>query len=157
MPVAGRILIAAGEERPCLVSITLPNEALVTTTATGRAGAEAICYLDGIGALSGRIETVAATGFKLRLDLSDSRRKRVAARIAWLDEQGDQTFEQRKDPRLIPHHRAVAVRLLDGPTCDASILDLSRSVRVHSLSSASATRPSCASMATRSPFAFCCR
>lgn len=125
-PVAGRILIAAGEEQPCLVSITLPDRALVMTTATGCPGAEAICYLDGIGAVSGRIETVTARGFKLRLDLSDSRRKRVAARIAWRDEQGDRAFEQRKDPRLIPHHRAVAVRLPDGPASDGSILDLSR-------------------------------
>lgn len=97
-PIAGRIMIAAGEERACLARITLPNEALVMTTATGSSGAEAICYLDGIGALSGQIETVTATGFKLRLDLSDGRKKRVAARIAWRDEQGDQAFEQRKDP-----------------------------------------------------------
>ena len=125
--MSGRIMIAEDKEQDCRVSFSSPDEAIVTTEAIGRTGAEAICYLDGIGALSGRIEIVHATGFMLRLCLSDGRRARVAARVAWHTKQNERPVEQRNNPRIVPLHRAVVIRLPDGSIVDGRILDLSKS------------------------------
>ncbi|MFH7191404.1 hypothetical protein ACHWGL_31375, partial [Klebsiella pneumoniae] len=58
-PMAGRILVIGGEEEICLVTLVSLDEALITTAAFGSTGTEAICYLDGLGALPGLIVSAA--------------------------------------------------------------------------------------------------
>ncbi len=93
--IDGRVSIAGQAEAACRALFLAPDEALVATAAAGRAGQDAICYLDAIGALPGRIGGRREDGFVLHLSLTRARAARVAARLLWQAEQRGRPVEQR--------------------------------------------------------------
>ena len=125
--IDGRVSIAGQAEETCRALFLAPDEALVATAAAGWAGQDAICYLDAIGALPGRIGGGRKDGFVLHLRLTRARAARVAARLLWQAEQRGRPVEQRANPRIVPHHRQVTVRLPDGSAAEGRIDNLSKS------------------------------
>lgn len=125
--IDGRVTVAGQDERACRAVFFAPDRALIATEAAARTGQEAICYLDAIGALPGRIGGGQPGGFVLHLSLSEARTARIAARLLWRVEQRGRTVEQRADPRIVPQHRAVVVRLPDGSVVEGRIDNLSKS------------------------------
>ncbi|MCK2054245.1 pilus assembly protein PilZ [Methylobacterium sp. 37f] len=149
--LSGRIMVADGPEFACTAQFTelkaddpQPNDRhandpqandlqtlTVFTQAPGQLLAEAVCYLDGIGAVPGRITARNPDGLTLHPTLNEERRKRITARLAWKTTRAGWTTEQREALRLVPEHREVQVRFADdaiapGEMLHGEILDLSR-------------------------------
>ena len=123
----GRVLIAGRAEQRCRVVFVASDAVVVSTEAIGRPGQDAICYLEAIGAIQGRIGKADATGFTLHLIGNEVRSSRVTARVMWQAERQRQSIEQRTDPRIVPHHRTVAIRLPDCSVVQGQIENLSKS------------------------------
>ncbi len=133
--IEGRVMIAGQAEQACRAVLFTPNRALVATEAVGRTGQEAICYLDAIGALPGRVGGQRGGGFELLLTLTEARSARVAARLLWQAEQRGRPVEQRADPRIVPQHRAVTLKLPDGSSAKGRVDNLSKSGALVTLTS----------------------
>lgn len=123
----GCISVDSTPELPCSAYIADINKILIATVARGQVGEPILCRLNNIGLLSGWIVGLTHSGFAITLDISTARRGRIAARVAWLMERGALGGDQRENPRIVPHHRAVTVRLPDGRSITGQIEDLSKS------------------------------
>ncbi|MCJ2014405.1 PilZ domain-containing protein [Methylobacterium sp. J-076] len=125
--VDGRVAVAGGPEAFCRARIGGPDAILIVTAAGGRRGQRALCRLDRIGVIPGRVGAPGEAGFALIPDLCDVRRERIRARLAWLVSREAARGDQRGTPRIVPVHRAVTVRLSDGRNAQGEIDDLSKS------------------------------
>lgn len=124
-PLPGRCLLPDGGEYPCIASRLSPVGADFRLTATTRAGAAVTCRLDRIGLLQGHVSDTSDGGFTMVFALTDARRERLAARIAWLLACADGRVEQRAAPRVVPVHTDVTV-VFEGETAvEGRIMDLS--------------------------------
>ena len=121
--VTGRCLLEDGAERRCRASAVTPDSAEIATAGETGLGGRVICYLDDIGAVSGRVNALRPWGFRLDLELGDVRRARVAARIAWHGARAGS--ERREAPRIVPIHAETLVHIDDDLAIAATILDLS--------------------------------
>lgn len=120
--VPGRCLLEDGSEYACLANDLDAFGAEIVCAGQPAAGERVVCYLDGIGALRGRVDRVRPTRFHIALEVGEARRARIMARLAW---QETQIGEQRAAPRLVPIHDRVQVHLRDGRSLPARIVDLS--------------------------------
>ncbi|SFL86769.1 PilZ domain-containing protein [Methylorubrum salsuginis] len=122
LAVPGRCLLEDGTEHACLASDLDADGAEIACSGKPGLGERVVCYLDGIGALRGRVERVRPSRFRIRLEVGAARRARILARIAW---QEARTDEQRTAPRLVPVNDRTQIRLPDGRVVAARIVDLS--------------------------------
>lgn len=122
LAVPGRCLLEDGSEHACLASDLDASGAEIACTGKPGLGERVVCYLDGIGALSGHVDRVRPSRFHIGLDVGEARRNRILARIAW---QGGRGSEQRATPRLVPLNDRTELCLPDRRVVAARIVDLS--------------------------------
>lgn len=127
LSVTGIVSLAGGHEHPCRAEIVMSDRFEIATPEAVRRGEPALCRLEGVGLIPGRVDAPHADGFTLVSDLCGTRRERVEARLAWLAVRGREGNERRSFPRIVPIHRAVPVRLPDGYVAEGEIEDLSKS------------------------------
>jgi hypothetical protein len=125
--VPGRLSLAGGPETPCRARAAPDDTFLIAVQGAARRGEAALCQLDRIGLIPGRVGPPHEEGFVLIPDLCEARRARVRARLARLVGHGREGIEQRDSPRFVPLHRTVAVRFADGLFAEGVIEDLSKS------------------------------
>lgn len=130
--VTGLFSLNGGPEHPCRAEIAVPERFRIATAETVRGGEAALCRLDGLGLITGRVDTLGTKGFTrfkgfaLIPDLCPARRERVEARIAWLAARNRPGGDLRSTPRIVPLLRSVTVRLPDGFVAAGEIDDLSK-------------------------------
>jgi hypothetical protein len=122
----GRVSVDQRPEKPCAAHILGLDAILIRSKAESQIDEPVLCRLDSIGLLSGRISGLTQTGFTIALDICAARRSRIAVRIAWLVERRRAGGDQRATPRIVPHHRAVTIRLPDGRCVQGEIENLSK-------------------------------
>ncbi|TXN71170.1 PilZ domain-containing protein [Methylobacterium sp. WL6] len=122
----GRVMVEGGPEYPCRAQIDDLDAIAIRTQAPGRPRDVAVCYLDKIGALPGRIGITDAEGFTLHPTLSAERRARITVRLAWHTSRAAWTAEQRAALRIVPEYRDVIVSLPEERSLQGLILDVSR-------------------------------
>ncbi|GAB6841658.1 hypothetical protein JCM2811A_06590 [Methylorubrum rhodinum] len=120
--VSGRCLLEDGSEYACIASDLGPCGAVIACAGLPRVGERVVCYLDGIGAVRGRVDRVQPSRFHIGLDVGEARLARIMARLAW---QEARTGEQRAAPRLVPVNDRTQVCLPGGRVVAARIADLS--------------------------------
>lgn len=126
MILVGRVMVANRPEHSCRARIGTLDAVEVETAASSQLGEIAVCHLDELGSLPGWVGGTSASGFILHPTLTSERRARFTAQLAWRTARAAWTPEQRADPRIVPEHRDVVVRLPDGQTGNGLILDLSK-------------------------------
>lgn len=122
LAVEGRCLLEDGSEHPCLARDLDASGTDIASAARPGLGERVICYLDGIGALYGRVAWVEPSRFRLGFETGEARRTRAAARLAWHE---TRTGEQRRSPRLVPVNDRTELCLADRRVVGARITDLS--------------------------------
>lgn len=122
LAVAGRCLLEDGSEYACIASDLGPDGAVIACAGLPRVGERVMCYLDGVGAVRGRVSRVQPSRFHIALDVGEGRLARIMARLAW---QETRTGEQRAAPRLVPVNDRTQVCLPGGRVVAARIADLS--------------------------------
>lgn len=124
-PLLGHCLLPDGREYACSASRLSPVGAEFQLHAATRMGDAVTCRLEGVGLLHGHVTDASGSGFTMAFDLTDARRERLAARIAWLLACADGRVEQRAAPRVVPVHTEVTVVFEGGFPIEGRILDLS--------------------------------
>lgn len=120
--LSGRCLLENGSEYACLASDLGPGGAVIACAGLPRLGETVVCYLDGIGAVRGRVGRVQPSRFHIALDVGEARLARILARLAW---QETRTGELRAAPRIVPVNDRTQVCLPGGRVVAARIADLS--------------------------------
>lgn len=125
--IRGRAMLAGGTEFPCRVEQISLQAVEVIARARVEVGQVAVCSLDYIGILPGKISRLTAQGFTLELRIPADRRGRVATRLEWHAKRCLQNAELRGAPRIVPKHRAVEVRLGENIVLPGTIQNISLS------------------------------
>ncbi|QRE76111.1 pilus assembly protein PilZ [Methylobacterium aquaticum] len=125
--VNGRYLLPGGTEHVCETRSLSLAAIEVLAPRSGMLGDPVTLYLDDVGPVTGAIQTIAADGFTLAVEVGPERRARFAARLEWLASQANGKTDQRSDPRIVPNIRSVEVRHADGRVVPGTIIDLSMS------------------------------
>lgn len=120
--LTGRCLLEDGSEYACIASDLGPGGAVIACAGLPSVGERVVCYLDGIGAVRGRVDRVQPSRFRIGLEVGEARLARIVARLAW---QETRTEEQRAAPRLVPMNDRTQVCLPGGRVVAARIADLS--------------------------------
>lgn len=120
-------MIVGGNEFACFARSVTPDFVELIAEAKVNPGQIVICYLDEIGILPGTVALTVPDGFILTLAIPESRRTRVAARIAWHADRSRRAQELRGAQRIVPIHRDIQVRLGEQLVMNGLILNISRS------------------------------
>jgi hypothetical protein len=118
----------AGRRRefPCR-AINMSSQALMLATpARATLGDGATAYIPSFGKLSGRVSRVMAGGFVMTLMLPAAQRRRIAIRLAWLQEhQAHDTRDLRRHARIVPRDPFGRIAYADGTCLSCLVLDMS--------------------------------
>jgi c-di-GMP-binding flagellar brake protein YcgR len=124
----GRYMLANRQEFPCQILNMSPGSAALMTPKTGQIGERIIAYIDHVGRLEGVILRHFDGGFAMSVNATERKRDKLAAKLTWLANRHELKLpEDRRHERIVPRQRAAEVRLEDGRTYRARIVDLSLS------------------------------
>jgi len=126
-PIAGRVLLANGEELSCTALMRSPLQGEIRVQAKATAGEIVVCALDNVGILVGKIVAASITNLSVTFMVKESRREKVAVRLKWHEAQCALASQLQRAPRIVPLHRAVEVRLGERIVLGGTILDISLS------------------------------
>ena len=118
----------AGRRRefPCR-AINMSSRALMLATpARATMGDGVTAYIPSFGKLVGRVSRVMAGGFVMTLMLPAPQRRRIAIRLAWLQEhQAHDTRDLRRHARVVPREPFGRITFADGTCLSCLVLDMS--------------------------------
>ncbi len=124
----GRYMLANRQEFPCQILNMSPGSAALMTPNLGEVGERVIAYVDLIGRLEGKILRIFEQGFAMSINATERKRDKLAAKLTWLANRHELNLaEDRRHERFVPRQRETVVRLEDGRTYQARIVDLSLS------------------------------
>ncbi len=124
----GRYMLANRQEYPCQLLNMSPGSAAMITPHTGELGERVIAYVDHLGRLEGVILRQFHGGFAMSVNATERKRDKLAAKLTWLANRHELNLpEDRRHERVTPRHRNAEIRLEDGRSYNARIIDLSLS------------------------------
>lgn len=126
LEIAGQILLATGEERPCLVRCVAGDSFEITGVGRVAApGTRVVCRTNALGTVEGSVRDGSDAGFRMDVVGGLHLRARLAARIAWHLKAAGGDADLRSDARIVPSARVVRVATQDGMEADAELIDVS--------------------------------
>ncbi|MEH3116804.1 MAG: pilus assembly protein PilZ [Methylorubrum populi] len=126
LEIAGRILLATGEELPCLVRCIAGDSFEITGVGhVAVQGTRVVCRTTALGTVAGSVRDALDDGFRMEVIGGPHLRARLASRLAWHLKASCGDTDLRSDARIIPNARAVRVRTQDGVEADAELIDVS--------------------------------
>jgi c-di-GMP-binding flagellar brake protein YcgR len=124
----GRYMLANRQEFPCQILNMSPGSAALMTPKTGQIGERVVAYIDHVGRLEGVILRHFDGGFAMSVNATERKRDKLAAKLTWLANRHELKLpEDRRHERIVPRQRSAEVRLEDGRSYRARIVDLSLS------------------------------
>ena len=124
----GRYMLANRQEYPCQILNMSPGSAALLTPYSGEIDERVIAYIDHLGRLEGVILRTFHGGFAMSINATEHRRDKLASKLTWLANRHELSLpEDRRHERLAPKKRAAEIKLEDGRTYTAKIIDLSLS------------------------------
>lgn len=124
----GRYMLEDKQEYPCQIQNMSPGSAALITPNTGKVGERVIAYVDHLGRLEGKILRIFNGGFAMSVNATERKRDKLAAKITWLANRHELSLpEDRRHERIAPTTKATEIKLEDGRSYNARIIDLSLS------------------------------
>ena len=124
----GRYMLADKREFPCQITNMSSGSAAIIGPRSGDIGETVIAYMDHIGRLEGKILRIFHGGFAMSINATQQKRDKLSAKITWLANRHELNLpEDRRHERIIPSSRTAEIKLEDGRTYNARIVDLSLS------------------------------
>jgi len=111
----------------CRARSASTRQIVVTAPVIGKAGEQLTAHFDELGLLTGHLSQISADGFTIALDLSDSDRAALGAKLDWLKRRGihGSKIDRRQDKRVrLPKPRTILL-LPDGRSLVGLIIDAS--------------------------------
>jgi len=124
----GRFMRQDKREFPCQVQSMSSGTATLITPHIGEVGERIIAYVDHLGRLEGKIIRVFQGGFAMTVNATAHKRDKLAAKITWIANRHELSLpEDRRHERIEPSQTATTIKLEDGRSYEARIIDLSLS------------------------------
>lgn len=124
----GRYMLQDKREYPCQVLNMSPGSAALITPHSGSIGETVIAYIDHLGRLEGKILRIFHGGFAMSVNATTLKRDKLAAKITWIANRHELSLpEDRRHERIAPSPKPMEIKLEDGRTYNAKVLDLSLS------------------------------
>ena len=124
----GRYMLADRQEFPCQIKHMSPGSAVVVGPQVGDVGETVIAYIDHVGRLEGQILRTFNGGFVISIVATPVKRDKLASKITWIANRHELNLpEDRRHERIVPTTRMAQIKLEDGRSYRARIVDLSMS------------------------------
>lgn len=124
----GRYMHEDRREYPCQIVNMSPGSMALMTPHLGRIGERIVAYVDHIGRVEGVVLRLFDGGFAISVNATEGRRDKLAAKLTWLANRHVLNLpEDRRHERIVPRQRNTEIRLEDGRSYPARMIDLSLS------------------------------
>lgn len=124
----GRFMRANKQEYPGKLYDISVGGAAILSPVEPEDGERIVASFDQIGVIEGTVVRNFAGGFAIKLTATQHKREKLAAQITWLINRHELTSaEDRRHERIAVAHKLTAVKLPDGSTIEARLLDISLS------------------------------
>lgn len=124
----GRFMNQNKQEYPCEITKVSPGSAELLSSEHITVGEKIIAYVDHLGRLEGEVLRKTTSGFAISINATTHKRDKLAAKITWVANRHELNLpEDRRHERMTPNKRPKEIKLEDGRTYSARILDLSLS------------------------------
>jgi len=124
----GRFMRQDKREFPCQVQSMSSGTATLITPHIGEIGERIIAYVDHLGRLEGKVIRIFQGGFAMTVNATAHKRDKLAAKITWIANRHELSLpEDRRHERIEPNQTQTTIKLEDGRTYEARIIDLSLS------------------------------
>lgn len=124
----GRYMLSNRQEFPCQLLNMSPGSAAMVTPASGEIGERVVAYVDHLGRIEGKILRLFHGGFAMSVNASEQKRDKLAAKLTWLANRHELNLpEDRRHERITPKQPTAEIKLEDGRSYTARIIDLSLS------------------------------
>ncbi len=113
----------------CRTTRVSPFRMIVEVPVIGRVGDRISSYFGPFGAFEGAISDTMRGGFLLELEMTRTRREKLAEQLTWLEkkQKDPSILEQRRDLRIVPLSPHSILTMADGSLHSCFIVDMSPS------------------------------
>lgn len=126
LALLGRYMLEDRREFPCqTIDISVGGLAL-TAPVPGANGERIIAYFDALGRIEGVVVRQLEHGFAMTAVMPAEKREKLVNQLTWLANRNALGLpEDRRHARIVPHQVSTTIRLPDGDTIPARIVDIS--------------------------------
>lgn len=124
----GRFMLENQQEYPCQSMNISPGGIALLAPVQGYVGERVVIYLEHLGRLEGVIVRHFELGFAVSMSATRRKQDKLADQLTWLANRHELGLpEDRRHERITPRNAATVVRLMNGKTAPARIIDISMS------------------------------
>jgi hypothetical protein len=124
--LGGRYMLESRDEHPCQTVDMSPGSIRLIAPARAEIGEQVIIYLDDLGRFSGVATRQDEIGFSISMQLSSSKRDKLANQLTWFANQRQLGLaDNRSHERVVPLVQQAILHLPDGRQHIVKILEIS--------------------------------
>lgn len=124
----GRFMLESQQEYPCQSMNISPGGVALLAPVKAMIGERVVIYLEHLGRLEGIVVRNFELGFAVSLVATRRKQDKLADQLTWLANRHELGLpEDRRHERITPRQTTVVVRMLNGKTAPARIIDVSMS------------------------------
>jgi hypothetical protein len=124
----GRFMLENHQEYPCQSMNISPGGIALLAPVQGHVGERVVIYLEHLGRLEGTIVRHFDLGFAVSMSATRRKQDKLADQLTWLANRHELGLpEDRRHERITPRSASTVVRLMNGKTAAARIIDISMS------------------------------
>jgi hypothetical protein len=124
----GRFMLENHQEYPCQSMNISPGGIALLAPVQGHVGERVVIYLEHLGRLEGAIVRHFELGFAVSMSATRRKQDKLADQLTWLANRHELGLpEDRRHERITPRNASSVVRLMNGKTAAARIIDISMS------------------------------
>ncbi|WP_043540162.1 PilZ domain-containing protein [Salinarimonas rosea] len=122
----GRYMLPNRQEYPCQSVDFSPGGVALVAPVRGLIGERVVCYFEHIGRVEGTIARHTDKGFAIAITATARKRDKLASQLTWLANRHELGLpEDRRHERITPIDKRVVLKLDEGITLEASLIDVS--------------------------------
>ncbi|MGP9821654.1 PilZ domain-containing protein [Salinarimonas sp. NSM] len=122
----GRYMLPNRQEYPCQSVDFSPGGVALIAPVRGLIGERVVCYFEHIGRVEGTIARHTDKGFAIAITATTRKRDKLASQLTWLANRHELGLpEDRRHERITPVVKRVVLKLDEGITLEASLIDVS--------------------------------
>ncbi|WP_298422476.1 PilZ domain-containing protein [Rhodoblastus sp.] len=128
LSILGRYMLSSRREFPCQTVDISGGGLTVTAPVKGEVGEKVVAYFDALGRIEGNIVRHLDHGFAMTISLPQVKREKLVNQLTWLINRETLGLpEDRRHERIVPREASTTIKLPDGASAPAKIIDISMS------------------------------
>jgi hypothetical protein len=126
LALLGRYMLEDKREFPCQTIDVSVGGLSITAPVRGALGERIVAYFDALGRVEGIVVRHLEFGFALKVNMTPAKREKLVNQLTWLVNRKTLGLpEDRRHERIVPKDTNTIIKLADGSTFPAKIVDIS--------------------------------